>query len=194
MARTKHNDKRLRLVEAADHLILKNGFNITTLADIAKEADVPLGNVYYYFKTKYSILEAVISHRLQLFKEQTEAWTSLPSPKERLTALLEDYITKKEHTARFGCALGSLCQELGKLGSQIGNHSAKLMQEWVRYIEKQFIELHHPTPLLAAEHLVASLQGASLMTLTLKDPALLQRQATQLAREIDQQFLLVKAA
>ena len=48
MART--SDKRVRLVDAAKALIHKQGFNLSTLADIAQEADVPLGNVYYYFK------------------------------------------------------------------------------------------------------------------------------------------------
>ena len=57
MPRIKQNDKRDRLVEAADKLIYEKTFHTTTLADIAKEADVPLGNVYYYFKTKDAIME-----------------------------------------------------------------------------------------------------------------------------------------
>ena len=48
-------DKRLRLVEAAMVLIHQQSFNLTTLADIAHKADVPLGNVYYYFKNKEEI-------------------------------------------------------------------------------------------------------------------------------------------
>ena len=56
-------DKRVRLIEAAKVLIHQKGFNQTTLADIAQEADVPLGNVYYYFKTKEAIGEAVIERR-----------------------------------------------------------------------------------------------------------------------------------
>ena len=51
-------DKRVRLIEAAKVLIHQQGFHLTTLADIAQEADVPLGNVYYYFKTKEAIGEA----------------------------------------------------------------------------------------------------------------------------------------
>ena len=53
MPRARRNDKRERLIEAADKLIYEQTFHTTTLADIAKLADVPLGNVYYYFKTKY---------------------------------------------------------------------------------------------------------------------------------------------
>src|SRR5258706_13900916 len=63
MART-HIDKRSRLVSAAVGLAYRNGFVATSLADIAREAEVPLGNVYYYFKTKDEIGEAIVELRL----------------------------------------------------------------------------------------------------------------------------------
>jgi len=45
-------DKRARLVDGACRAFYEQGVEHTTLADIARIADVPLGNVYYYFKTK----------------------------------------------------------------------------------------------------------------------------------------------
>jgi AcrR family transcriptional regulator len=63
MART-DIDKRSRLVSAAVGLAYQNGFGATSLADIAREAEVPLGNVYYYFKTKDEIGEAIVELRL----------------------------------------------------------------------------------------------------------------------------------
>ena len=53
------NDKRDRLIDAANDLIYQQTFNATTLADIAAKANVPLGNVYYYFKTKDDILNLI---------------------------------------------------------------------------------------------------------------------------------------
>ncbi len=38
----------------------RQGATATTLADIAQAADVPLGNVYYYFKTKDDLIRAVV--------------------------------------------------------------------------------------------------------------------------------------
>ncbi len=52
--------KRERLVAAAIQLLHQQGIERTTLADIAKAADVPAGNVYYYFKTKDEVIAAVI--------------------------------------------------------------------------------------------------------------------------------------
>ena len=51
MPRTK-TDKRSRLIQTAVKLAYLHGFRTTSLADIAEAAKVPVGNVYYYFKTK----------------------------------------------------------------------------------------------------------------------------------------------
>src|SRR6266550_2026003 len=51
MPKTK-TDKRSRLIQTAVKLAYRHGFRTTSLADIAEAAKVPVGNVYYYFKTK----------------------------------------------------------------------------------------------------------------------------------------------
>ena len=52
--------KRERLVASAAALFHHQGVQRTTLAEVATDADVPLGNVYYYFKTKDDLVAAVI--------------------------------------------------------------------------------------------------------------------------------------
>jgi AcrR family transcriptional regulator len=65
-------DKRTRLIETAMKLAYRNGFRETSLADIAEAAHVPVGNVYYYFKTKEELGEAVVERRLGQFREFRE--------------------------------------------------------------------------------------------------------------------------
>src|SRR5690348_8530311 len=60
--------KRERLTAAAMQLVHQHGVERTTLADIAKAADVPVGNVYYYFKTKDDVIAAVIEAHAQQIK------------------------------------------------------------------------------------------------------------------------------
>src|SRR5436190_1322862 len=59
MSDSKRPGKRERLVTAAQELVYRQGVARTTLAHIAEAADVPVGNVYYYFKTKDDIVGAV---------------------------------------------------------------------------------------------------------------------------------------
>ena len=63
-------DKRTRLVLAGRELLHEQGFQRTTLADVAGRAGVPLGNVYYYFKTKDSLCEAIIEAHLAALAAQ----------------------------------------------------------------------------------------------------------------------------
>ena len=73
-------DKRTRLLEAANKLVHQQGFNQTTLADIALESKVPLGNMYYYFKTKDDLGHALIEHRTECARDQLSEWDKLPEP------------------------------------------------------------------------------------------------------------------
>ena len=103
-------DKRVRLIEAAKLLIHKQGFNLTTLADIAQEADVPLGNVYYYFKTKEAIGEAVIDKRAAEYAEMLIKLDENTEPTARLRALIALGSEELESVARYGCPVGGLCR------------------------------------------------------------------------------------
>src|SRR5262245_6147273 len=77
-------DNRARLVHAAMMKAYRHGFGRTALADIAKEARIPLGNVYYYFKTKDEIGEAIVERRRTRLKGLLQGLDLLPTPTERL--------------------------------------------------------------------------------------------------------------
>jgi len=182
---SKRNDKRDRLVEAANDLIYQQTFNSTTLADIATKADVPLGNVYYYFKTKDDILKAVVQKRSANLQELFSTWDrQFPNAKERLKAFIGHSVETSNTTAQFD--MGSLCQELGKFTGELSHLAAELMHRTVSWVEAQFKTLGKgEQSTLFANHLIASLQGVSLLTLTFKDPTLIQRQSKNLEQWLE---------
>lgn len=174
----RRNDKRERLVEAADQLFHQQGVSTTTLANIATLADVPLGNVYYYFKSKDSITLAVVERRRRKLSSLFAEWGTRDNVKSRLQALIEYVASLSEESARFGDSLGSLCQELGKQGGNISQAAASLMNEMIQWCEKQFAALGKSEQESAnlALNLVSSLQGINLITLAFKDPDFVNRQ------------------
>src|SRR6266849_11109682 len=107
--RTAQPDKRTRLIETATKLAYGRGFRETSLADIAEAARVPVGNVYYYFKTKDELAEAVVERRLVEFRALRDEMDRLSSPKERLFAFVEIVHRNREQLARGGCPMGGLC-------------------------------------------------------------------------------------
>src|SRR5258707_7410787 len=110
------SDKLGRLMDAARELIHRQGFNQTTLADIAQESGVPLGNVYYYFKTKDEIASAVIEeYRRHVAETLRSLDQSEGDPKKRLVLIIKSLATEKVEVADHGCPVGSLCQELNNV-------------------------------------------------------------------------------
>jgi AcrR family transcriptional regulator len=181
MATKVPTDKRTRIVDAAAKLIHEQGFHQTSLADISRESDVPLGNVSYYFKTKDSIGEAVIERLAGAYDMMRETWESTPDPKARLVAFVQMTVSNRESLARSGCPIGTLCAELPKEGSALADRAANLFGELLKWLEAQFRELGKggESRDLAA-HLLAAVQGASLLTLTFHDPRYVTRESTLL--------------
>lgn len=174
-------DKRIRLIEAAKTLIHQQGFNLTTLADIAQEADVPLGNVYYYFKTKEAIGMAVIEKRAAEWSERLAHWSEISDPLARLMTMINYGMDSIEVTARFGCPIGGLCQELGKQGGALSDLAAKLLHDILQWSEEQFRALNFGDKSAGlALNLVSNVQGMFLLTHTFKDPKLALRHSDEL--------------
>lgn len=175
-------DKRIRLIESAKVLIHQQGFNLTTLADIAQEADVPLGNVYYYFKTKEAIGIAVIEKRAAEWAERLASWSELSDPLARLVSLVRFGLEDLEITARFGCPIGGLCQELGKQGGALSDLAAKLLHDVLKWSEEQFraLSFDEENSSRYALNLYSGIQGVFLLTHTFKDPKIAQRQCIEL--------------
>lgn len=179
-------DKRVRLIEAAKILIHQQGFNLTTLADIAQEADVPLGNVYYYFKTKEAIGEAVIEKRSAEIAEFLARLDEINEPRAKLSALLQLTSEELELTARFGCPIGGLCQELGKQGGSLADQAAKLLHDLLSWSETQFRSLGQGDKSAdLALNLISAIQGMYLLTHTFKDPKMGTRQAKTIQEWLD---------
>ena len=179
-------DKRTRLIEAANTLVRRQGFNQTTLADIATESKVPLGNVYYYFKTKDDLGHALIEHRTECARNQLSEWDELPEPRQRILAAIKAVADSREMVAQSGCPTGSLCQELQKVGGPLADNAAETFVVLLEWLEAQFRLLGMKKESSDhALHLVSALQGASLLTNAFNDPTLMLRETARLTKWVN---------
>lgn len=174
-------EKRARLTEAAARLIHQNGFSQTTLADIAAAAQVALGSVYYYFKTKDEVAQAILDRRSGDIGCLLEAAGQLPDPRARLEALIQVWVSDREIDARYGCPIGSLCYELAKGRGPLSDAAAQPIKLLVSWCDEQFRLMGQveQAPVLA-HHLVACLQGISLLANAFGDPDLILTEAAYL--------------
>ena len=175
-------DNRSRLLQAALKLVYRQGFERTALADIAREAKVPLGNVYYYFKTKAQFGEAIVEQRLAGFRAMRQKWEQLESAKERLLGFVQMTVDNREAVARFGCPIGSFCSELHKGGGgPLARQSTALFAESLAWIEGQFQALGKIDSRGLAVHVLSALQGASVLAHTFHDPDVLVMEAERIS-------------
>lgn len=180
MART-HIDKRSRLVSAAVDLAYQNGFGATTLADIAREAAVPLGNVYYYFKTKDEIGEAIVEQRLADLAAQRQLWDEAGSPQDRLCACVQAVADNKDFLAKRGCAVGTFCTEIHKAGGSFATQATEIFAQHLAWIESQFRALGKGKDSNGlAVHLLSALQGVSVLAHSFHDPDLVAMETRRL--------------
>ncbi len=62
------NDKQIQILAVAEELIAKNGFDGTSVRDIAKAAKVNIAMISYYFGSKDKLLEALFLYRISDFR------------------------------------------------------------------------------------------------------------------------------
>jgi AcrR family transcriptional regulator len=177
----KTSDKRERLLRSADRLILSQGFRQTTLADIAEDSEVPLGNVYYYFKTKEDICKSVVETRIDSMQALLEKCSEADDPRARLLQLLDypltvrkeltDYpLTVRKELTDNGCPLGTLSYELSRSEGILSQSSARLVEVVMNWARQQFEAMGRTDADALALQLISTLQGMSLVANALKDP------------------------
>src|SRR6476620_9257184 len=120
-------DKRARLIAAARELIHEQGAHPTTLAEVAQHADVPAGNVYYYFKTKEELIRAVVDDYIGQADAMLAELDRLRTPASRLKGLTRGWLDVADTVADHGCPVGSLCAELNRCDGPLSGAGAAIL-------------------------------------------------------------------
>lgn len=187
MTQTSRPGKRERLIAAACELVHRQGVARTTLADIAQEAEVPVGNVYYYFKTKDDIMAAVVAARAHQIESALDILEERHrSPNARLKGLVRLLAEQADSIAAYGCPHGSLCLDLAKQATP-EPLAARLMQIPLGWAEQKFRAMGRRDAYDLALELLVSYQGSAVLTSALGQPELMVRQARRIEKWIDAQ-------
>ena len=178
--------KRDRLVIGARDTIYRQGVEATTIADIAEASDVPVGNVYYYFKTKDELIAAAIDAHAQETRERL-SWIEQQhrTPRARLKMLVQLLVSQSDQVALYGCPRGSLCSELDKHDSDLAQACRELLRTPTDWMEQQFKAMGRRDARDLAFALLASYEGIALLANTFRDPELMIREGRRLERWID---------
>ncbi|MES2775022.1 MAG: TetR family transcriptional regulator [Bacteroidota bacterium] len=95
------NDKQIEILETAERLFAAKGFDGTSVREIAKEANINLASISYYFGSKEKLMEAIFNYRINnaWFAVKTLVDDHSLSPIKKMDMLVDsviDRISEKE--------------------------------------------------------------------------------------------------
>ncbi len=86
-------DSRSKILNASAELFVKNGYDGTSVRQIAKEAGVNIAMISYYFKSKEGVLVDLITETSNKMDEKTKRIKDLNlEPRERITLIFQTYV------------------------------------------------------------------------------------------------------
>jgi AcrR family transcriptional regulator len=99
---TRAHQRRTEIIAAAVRAIRQRGLEGMRMRDVASDAGLSTGNVYYYFRNKRELIFCCQDYALDLLLEQTTYAQSIPEVSRRLEALIEGHLRV---VIRLGAAL-----------------------------------------------------------------------------------------
>ena len=163
-------------------MLYEQGVEKSTLADIAAAADVPLGNVYYYFKTKDALVSAVIEgyrHDLRRAERPAEpAARNRPSGSRPCCAALT--AAARTGWPATAARIGSLSSELDKRDDDLRAEVATILAGLIDWAEVQFRAMGRDDARELAVALIAAYEGIAVLAAALRDPGLISTEASRL--------------
>ncbi|MEP0263725.1 TetR/AcrR family transcriptional regulator [Dokdonia sp.] len=133
----KHNLVRQTIVETASRLFYENGYNLTGINEIIKEAGIAKATLYNHFRSKEEICIAYLHYKDQVFFEQLKAFlNTYPKGKKRVVGLF-DFLTKFYEGDNFnGCWCLNTVSEIPKENEQIRKVIQDGKEVLINYIEE----------------------------------------------------------
>jgi TetR/AcrR family transcriptional repressor of nem operon len=178
------SDKTTRdhIVEAADRLFYRHGYEHTSFSDIADAVQISRGNFYYHFRSKDEILDAVINLRLANTRKMLEHWElEARQPEDRIRSFIHILLTNRADIKRYGCPVGTLCAELAKLGHASQPEANKLFTLFRAWLRRQFTLLGRAADADAlAMHLLARSQGVAMLANAFHDEKFIRQEVKEM--------------
>jgi TetR/AcrR family transcriptional regulator, transcriptional repressor for nem operon len=184
---------REAILVAALRLMHVHGYNGTSLDDVLRESGIGKGNFYYHFRSKEELGYAILDQIVSTFVGQTlEPCFSDPTdpPLAQIGCFLDRVVqAQRDRQCRGGCAMGNLASELSDVHEGFRKRLASVFTTWHGRLAEALTEAKRRGEVVvgcdaeaSARFLVASLEGAILLTKLSKDIGVMEQCVGELKR------------
>ncbi len=181
----KQNEKRDVLIATAAGLFWRQGYTVTSLADIATHSGVPLGNIYYYFKSKAELARGVadifVTETEGMLVEITEADQN---PRTRLQLLIEKLAQSLKSRVEHGCPIALGIRDFRHESPEAANRAAEAFSLLIGFIGRELGRsgIRPSTALSIARNALTEWQGGIMLAHGLRDPTVLAESFRRMER------------
>lgn len=172
----KGDQRREAIVAAAARLFWVRGFSATSIAEIASEADVPQGNMFYYFRSKAELALAVADVFLDETQSLiTEAEAASPDPRERIRFLLQRLAQSNRSRVDNGCPISAAVRDFRRAAPDASVRAGQSFELLVSFIARE-LQKTGPRPSIAmarARAVVIEWQGGIALAHAFNDMTVL---------------------
>ncbi len=191
MARTPKvvEDRREQIIDAAMHVFSEKGFTKATNKDVAREAGITTGLIYYYFESKEKLLEAMVESRspIRLLTSLTPQVLALP-PEAFLRLIIRQILSiiEGENFIRVMRVMLPEIVHNPEMTPMVAGFIQRVMGFLTSYLESKMEagELQRSDASLAAQVFLGSIMGFVLRRHIIRDPLALQYTPEQIADAI----------
>lgn len=182
---------RDRIIDAAASLIAERGFKRTSVDDVIGRADLSgKSHFYHYFRSKDELGLEVLGRQFEGFAERGLAILREPmiEPLERLYLFIDSLVAlQTERGFRIGSPFGNLASEMADMHEGFRERLTTVFDRWARQLQALLWEMR---PTLAddvdsarlSRFIIATLEGALMMSKVNRDAEMLRGIATDLKR------------
>jgi TetR/AcrR family transcriptional repressor of nem operon len=168
------------IISVAARIIHVKGYNSTSVDDVLREAGIGKGNFYYYFKSKEDLGYAILDRAIRSFVERTldPCFSDPHGNRLKQVRCFLDSVreTQRERKCVGGCPMGNLASELSDVHEGFRARLAEVFTLWRARLTQALEEGQARgdvsadcRPAATAQFVVASLEGAILMTKVSRD-------------------------
>jgi TetR/AcrR family transcriptional regulator, transcriptional repressor for nem operon len=176
----KKTNTQSEIIRVGTDLIARQGYNATGIDMVLKEACVPKGSFYHYFKSKEEFGLAVINHFAESFEQRLEMFLNNEdlAPLNRIRDFLESSLTRvTQNQCTRGCLIGNLGQELADVNERFRTRLNEIFGTWRERFAVCLIEAQKRgelsgdvDPNVTAGFILSGCEGAILRAKVMKSP------------------------
>ncbi|MBI4597621.1 MAG: TetR/AcrR family transcriptional regulator [Candidatus Omnitrophica bacterium] len=187
-----------RLLEAAEKLMLAQGYAATTVDEICEAAKLTKGSFFHYFESKEHLGRELLERFCRHAGEQMRSAVGGVDvdPLRRVYAFIDFGIKMAAQCGtEQGCLLGTFAQELSETNPAMRDQCAKAFARWAQWLKQDLDAAkakHAPKAAIdtqsLADHFIAIMEGAKILAKAKRDPSIEEQSLGHLRRYVQSLF------